>query len=292
MKNITKNLLSFLLLVGILSCSPQEDGLKNLGNVVAKENIKVTVQQDSSNPNLFHFALETPACVGMFRCPEASINKTGVLAFSQEIAWANDYTLTVQVYNKAGLSEAVQIPFSVPTTDPSICDNQLFRLLTGGCDAPNGKTWRINGAAQGHIGCGEEGADSNNWWNPGPYELSSALYDDDFTFILNPEQQMILDNKGASLMNESTAGLFPDGDPSGSFVTTHYQPSESAGWAIVTENGENWLVMSNAFPGYAVNEGAVTNGKYKIVSITETDMHIVFLPGGISWHYLLTSTPR
>ncbi|MDH6305041.1 hypothetical protein M2459_001778 [Parabacteroides sp. PF5-5] len=292
MKKIINILFAALLLVNFSSCDPQEDGLKNLGNVVAAGDIKVSVTPDTSDPNLFHFALTTPNCVGIFTCPEASINKTGVLEFSQSISWANNYVLNVQVYNKAGISEAVQIPFTVTETDPSICENKLFKLLTGGCDAPNGKTWRIKGEVEGHVGCGEEGSSTNNWWNPAPFELNSALYDDDITFILNPEQQMVLDNKGASLMNESTASLFPDGDSSGSFVTTHYKPSTDAGWAITTENGENWLVLSNAFPAYAVNEGAVTNGRYKIVSLTETDMHIVFLPGGISWHYLLTSSPR
>ncbi len=292
MKKIINIVLAIVLLVNFSSCDPQEQSLKKLGNVVAKENIKVNITPDSTDPNLIRFALETPECVGIFLCPEAGINKTGVLEFSQRILWENDYILRVQVYNKAGISEEVQIPFSVSETDPSICDNELTALLTGGCDAPNGKTWRIKGEIAGHIGCGEEGATSNNWWSPAPFELDDALYDDDMTFYLNPEQQFILKNYGGTLMNESTGGLFPDGDTANSFVTTHYTPAENASWSISTENGENWLQINDGFPAYAVNPDAINSGRYKIISITETDMHIVFLPGGISWHYFLTSAPR
>ncbi len=293
MKNNIKTI-AFALILGFAfgACDPQEDVHESLGNIVSTSDIKVAVTTpDASKPNDFLFTLTTPSCVGMFKCPELGIDFIGS-EFSQYIPWAGNYNFEVTVYNKAGISEPVIIPVIIRTTDPSICDNNLYKLLTGGCSSPDGKKWRIKGEISGHIGCGEEGSSYNNWWNPDPWSLDPALYDDDMTFILNSSQKYVLNNKGASLMNESTASLFPDGNSSGTFVTHYYTPSPNASWAITKNGNDNWLVLKGAVPAYGVNPASLANGQYKIVSITETDMHIVYLPGGISWHYYLTTAPR
>lgn len=291
-----KKIINWLLVVcfiGLAACDPQEDKNQGLPSLVTKENIKVTITPGTENPNLLHFQLATPECVANFNCPELGISKHGITEFTQKVIWPGTYTLLVQVYNAGGLTpDVVEVPFTVDTTDPTVCADETFKNLTGGCDASEGKTWRINNAVSGHIGCGPEAGTWNEWWNPGANSLDQALYDDNLTFFLNASQRVVLDNKGKSFMNESTASLFPDGNPGGSFVTSHYTPAINATWAVETVNGENWLVLTNAFPAYAVNAGAIKSGHYKIIELTETDMHIVFLPGGISWHYLLTSTPR
>ncbi|WP_163224014.1 hypothetical protein [Bacteroides sp. 214] len=292
MKNIVKSgILALITVFAMTSCDPQEDSNKGLPPVIAVENIKAEIKVDATDPNLFHFKILTPECVGVFKSAQAGISKTGN-EFSQRILWEGTYEVTVNVMNPGGMSEAATFSFTVSQTDPTVCENEIFQKLTGGCDAEGGKVWRIDGSLPGHIGCGAEDATSNNWWNPGPWDFDPALYDDDLIFFLNSTQTVLLDNKGKSFMNESTAELFPDGDSSSSFVTTHYTPSTEASWAIETKDGEDWLILNNAFPAYAVNAGAIDSGKYKILELTETHMHIVFLPGGISWHYYLTSLPR
>jgi hypothetical protein len=292
MKNRFKpGMLAALMALAMTACEPKEDSDKGLPAVVAAENIKVEIKEDPADPNLFHFKLLTPKCVGVFKAPQVGINKTGS-EFTQRVLWAGTYNLTVNVMNPGGMSDTANFTFTVSQTDPTVCENEIFSLLTGGCNAEGGKVWRIDGSVAGHIGCGGETEASNNWWAPAPFELDPALYDDDLIFFLNSSQTIILDNKGASLMNESTASLFPDGDSSTSFVTTHYTPSTEASWNVETKDNETWLILNNAFPAYSVNPGAMESGKYKIVELTETRMHIVFLPGGISWHYYLTSEPR
>jgi hypothetical protein len=294
MKDLFKySFLSWIAILAITACAPQEGSSPDIGmSAMSPDAVRVSVTPDANDPNLFHFKLESPTgCLAMFSCPEIGLSTQGV-EFSLRIVWAGDYNLSVVVYNQSGMMEPVSVPFSVSETDPNICDNAMYALLTGGCDAANGKTWRIDNSLSGAIGCGEEGATSNNWWAPAPSELNPALVDDDMTFYLRAGQPFVLNNKGGSFMNESTASMFSDGDSSGSFVTTKYTPSDKATWAIITENGADWLVLTNGFPAYAVNAAAVTSGKYKILSLTETDMHIAFLPGGISWHYYLTSRPR
>lgn len=292
MKKILKASIPVLLALFVMTaCDPQEDSNKGLPAVVAVENIKVEIKEDLSDPNLFHFKLLTPKCLGIFKAPQIGISKTGS-EFTQRVVWEGSYDVTVNVMNPGGMSDAATFTFVVSQTDPTVCENDIFSKLTGGCNAVGGKTWRIDGSLVGHIGCGEETATSNNWWAPGPWALNAALYDDDLIFFLNSSQTVMLDNKGASFMNESTASLFPDGNSADSFVTTHYIPSTEAGWSVETKNGENWLILNNVFPAYAVNSNAVESGRYKILELTETHMHLAYIPGGISWHYLLTSEPR
>lgn len=292
MKNIFKSgILALITVFAMTSCDPQEDSDKGLPATIAANDIKVEIKEDPADPNLFHFKLLTPECVGIFKSSQAGINKTSS-DFAQRVLWAGSYEVEVSVMNPGGISDAATFNFTVTQTDPTVCENDILKKLTGGCNAEGGKVWRIDGNLSGHIGCGAADAESNNWWNPGPWEADPALYDDDLIFFLNATQTVMLDNKGASLMNESTAELFPDGDPEGSFVTTHYKPSTEASWAIESKDGEDWLILNNAFPAYPVNPDAMKSGKYKILELTDTHMHIVFLPGGISWHYLLTSEPR
>lgn len=292
MKNIVKSgILALLTAVAMTACKPQEDSDKGLPEVIAAEDIRVEIKEEPSDPNLFHFKLLTPKCIGVFKAPQIGINKTSS-EFTQRVLWEGTYDITVNVMNPGGMSDTATFAFTVSQTDPTVCENETFSLLTGGCDAEGGKVWRIDGSLSGHIGCGEETATSNNWWAPGPWELDQELYDDDLIFFLNSSQTVMLDNKGASSMNESTASLFPDGDPNGSFVTTHYTPSTEASWSVETKDNERWLILNQTFPAYAVNPNAMESGRYKIQELTETHMHLVYLPGDISWHYLLTSEPR
>lgn len=284
MKNIATYII-ISLMVGVAlvstSCKPDESSKGGLGTIIGKEDIQVSIVIDDENENIIHVKLETPECIGRFVCIPAGINQTG-LEFSKEVGRSGDYIMNVQVYNSGGLSETVEIPFTI--------HRDIFELYLTNNDV-NGKTWRIDGSLAGHIGCGPEEQTWNEWWAPAPNSLSSHLYDDDLIFY--PSGKLYLDNKGASFMNESLASEFTDGDPSGSFITTEYTPSNEATWKIVNdESGVTWLEMNKAFPAYAVNPSVLRSSRYKVVSLTEDAMHITFYPGGISWHYFLTSTPR
>lgn len=274
-----------LLLAGIIlaltSCKPDEGGKEGLGAIISKENIKVSIKISDENENEIHVKLETPECVGRFICIPAGINETG-LEFTKLVGRSGDYKLAVQVYNSGGLSEVVEIPFTI-TRD-------IFELYLTNSDV-NGKVWRIDGSKAGHIGCGPEDKTWSEWWNPDAYSQPASLYNDDIIFY--PSGKMYLDNKGDSFIHESLAALFPEGNKNNSFTTTHYTPADDATWEIVNdESGTTWLVMHKAFPAYPATPSALQSGRYKISALTEDSMHITLYPGGIAWHYLLTSTPR
>jgi hypothetical protein len=296
MKNILKYItfLSIAAITLILSCS-EELTDRNLGSKVNASDVKVSVTPDAKDPNLIHFTLLTPNSQALFECQEVGIKASG-MGFSQKILWAGNYTLQVTAYNKAGVTtEKVNIPFNVATTDPSVCSDETFSLLTGGCDASEtGKKWRLRTDINGAIGCGDQNANNNNWWAPPVSELGDfapALFDDDITFFLNSSQKVVLDNKGGSFMNADVGDKFPEGG-NGDYVTTHYTPKTSANWAIVVRDGAKWLKLTDVFPCYGVDGSMIDGASFKIFELTETTMHIAYIPGGISWHYYFTSDPR
>jgi hypothetical protein len=296
MKNNVKY--AFCLLLAVLaitfSCS-EERADRNLGSLISAADIRVSVTPDASDPNLLHFALLTPNTQALFECPEVGVKTSGI-GFSQKVLWAGTYSLQVTAYNKAGVTaEKVVIPFSVAATDPSVCSDETFRLLTGGCDAGDaGKTWRLRTDINGAIGCGDQNANNNNWWAPPMSELgdfAAALFDDDLTFYLNSSQSVLLNNHGNSFMNAGVGAKFPEGG-SGDYVTTHYAAKASAGWSIIDRDGVKWLKLTDVFPCYGVDEPMVDGATYRIFELTETTLHIAYIPGGISWHYYFTSSPR
>lgn len=283
MKKIFNILLVSLFIMGISSCDPQEDDLIKLGNVVPASDIKVSITADNNDPNLFHFALSNPHCVGLFSCPEAGIiNKSGV-EFSQKVIWAGDYDLKVQVMNKAGISEEATIPFNVLNTDPEICNNQIFRSLTGGCDDENGKIWvfdQYNNFATevanatgkkiiGHIGLGPSGSYGQDWWGAEPEAKSEwSMYSFKLNFILIGAK-LNIQNEGkgygrlANVASAGFTGIVGEGedasfDYSGGSYT--FSIDESGTYPKLTLSG-------NAFMGYYVS-----GQSYEIIYLTDKAM--------------------
>ena len=81
------------------------------------------------------------------------------------------------------------------------------------------RTWRINYAEQGHMGCGEPGTDGSNWWSAAPGDKADwGVYDDRITFtadggyVYDPgEGGTVYVNNGSSLWPDYNTVTNPDG---------------------------------------------------------------------------------
>ncbi|MCD7972245.1 MAG: hypothetical protein LUG18_06200 [Candidatus Azobacteroides sp.] len=152
--------------------------------------------------------------------------------------------------------------------------------LTGGKDAVNGKTWVLRESPYGIQLT--QALTGDVWWDISPAtDGAEAAYDDELTFFSSGKA--VLTNNGDSYLNEATAGMFSDGNPDGSFVTTQYTPSENAGWKIVSENGKNYLIMSDIFPMYGLSPEIMTQGKYEITELTENSLRLYIVTGDGEW---------
>jgi hypothetical protein len=166
-------------------------------------------------------------------------------------------------------------------------DNPLYNIsesLTGG------KSWKLRPYSQGSGIIMTRTWTGDVWWTvDASAKGSGAAYDDVLTFF--DGGRVVIENHGDSYMNESTGALFPDGNTSGSFVTTNYKPSNNARWELVDVNGKPNLKLTNVFPMYAVSPAAMEGGLYEIVLAADNLLHIAYVAGtgewDATWNYYL-----
>ena len=165
-------------------------------------------------------------------------------------------------------------------------DHPLYDInqnLTGG------KSWKLRPHSQGSgIILTNQGGNEYWWVVDNNAAGSYAAYDDILTFYNGGKAK--LENNGNSYMHESTAGLFEDGDPEDSFVTTEYIPSDNAKWEFVNVGGILHIKLTNVFPMYAISPEAINEGLYRVNFLTEKLMHITMDVGWGAWQYFLVST--
>ncbi len=262
-KNIYKLGILSLLMVVTTSCS-EDKADRDMGILVNPNEVKISVTPDANDANLFHFKLLTAESQALFECSKAQIKESGI-GFTKKILFADTYELKITAYNKAGYIEPVTTSFTVGTTDPNVCLNEDFKLLTGGCGQPEGKTWRLDDQVAGAIGCGDNGSNNNNWWDAGPDNPSA--FEDDFTFILNSSMQVI----------------------------SKKTPGKTSGWSFYKDSyGVTWLELIDLNPGYKVTDSQTTGKtRYKLFELTENALHITYYESnGTAWHYFYTSKSR
>ena len=113
---------------------------------------------------------------------------------------ADTYVVKLTVSNKGGASTATT-KLIVTTTDPVICANQYYKLLSGGCDVDS-KTWKVyegdsafgNGPPSPKDSLGNGTSNYNDpisfWWNSSKVETDKAplpdprTKDDEYVFGL------------------------------------------------------------------------------------------------------------
>jgi hypothetical protein len=158
--------------------------------------------------------------------------------------------------------------------------------LTGGKDNDDGKVWRLGGGSGLGPGTGTWG----EWWNFGN---SADLFDDEFTFqpnMIHPNGHFIYNSNGGTFMNESLAGLFPDGDPASSFVTTAYTPPADATWSVALRDGKYWLTIHKGFIGYAISPNDLTQTEYEIMAFSPSEIQLKYYsPDGNAWFFFLVT---
>lgn len=286
MKNIFNIIFTCFILFGLSACDPQEDKAKDMGNTYPAGDIKVIVTPDATTSNLYHFELASgPFIGGIFKCEDANIDVVG-MSFSQKILFEGDYTLNVQVYNKAGISETKSVTVSVPQNDPKMYEDVDLMNLTGGDE---GKTWIIASELPGHIGCGPSDSNNPDWWSAGANELAARnIYDDELSFVLSRESQYKLITNGKIFVNESAAKtMAPTEYPNGSAVAVVVNYTQPAGqkWGLIKDGGKLYLKFSaNAFPSYVANPDAL-GARYEVIKLTPTELHLKWAGNGINWYY-------
>ncbi|MDR1437355.1 MAG: hypothetical protein LBI65_04470 [Candidatus Symbiothrix sp.] len=294
-KTIKFTVLAFAAVFALAACAPQEFDEYSLGGSYTITQDQFTFDMTPGSDE-FTYNFTTSFSVDPVKYPYSFEIHFGEGVIVKEATGSHEYIVPAGTY-------IAQCRVSVPNgevlvKEKSIIivrDNEKFYqddpasvqyALTGGKDNDNGKVWTLTGGSGLGPGTGTWG----EWWDFGG---TPELFDDEFTFLpdnVQPHGKFSYNSNGATFMNESLAGSFPDGDPEGSFVTTSYTPPADASWNIESKDGKRWLTINKGFIGYAVAPGDLVKTEYEILSFSPAEIRLKYYASdGNAWFFVLTS---
>lgn len=217
--------------------------------------------------------------------PAFLFNATDVVTksqFTRTYKKAGTYSVEVKAFNSHGISDGSKVvEFIIPYDYIAPYDpTDDIRKLTGGST----KTWVMDAATPGHIGCGEPGTEGTNWWSAGPHEKDGwSMYDNLLTFNIDgsytfdPVDGMVYVNKDSGY--EPSYNLNDGND--------YIAPAEVQHTTFSLEmDGFIYLKFpANTHVGYVPYGDAYANPSFKILNLTASVLEFVADNGGIAWHY-------
>lgn len=222
-----KNSIAYALVMALMvisGCKPK-DYMGNLPDLQTNTDTEQVIAMnpraivDDQDPNMVHFIMDeidgwvAVWTIGTKRYTQQRVDK--------RFEFAGDYTVTAAAYNKNGIAPGIPVSFTIQTMDETVCSNEIYAALTGGCDAEEGKTWMLS-EETGYYGL----IDIKTWiveyntdyWWAAERGSHNGVYDDRITFVLNAD-------KTYRHLTNGTSGLDSD-----EFECADYTES----WEIVT----------------------------------------------------------
>ena len=196
-------------------------------------------------------------------------------------AKAGTHDIELRIGNRNGFSQgSVSKSFKF---DNSIVDfSTYFSRIS--------RTWRINYAESGHMGCGEPGTDGSNWWSAAPGDKADwGVYDDRITFTADGAYTFdpgdggtVYVNTGASIFAEYNTN---DGQDFMASVTT-----QSSTYRFDVDGEKVLLILpaQTLFP-YLSSDDQYNNPVFTVSKLTNSEMVLLYEGNGITWRFVFTS---
>ncbi len=253
---------------------PSQSGLPSVSGVTINKTIDQNVNQ----------ATFSVGNMPQGTYPIWKINGT-VYSTLSTVSWSNakagTYDIELRLGNKNGFSQS------------SINENFTFDKTQIAFTASINRisrTWRINYAVAGHMGCGEPGTDGSNWWSAAPNDKADwGVYDDRITFdatgnyTYNPgEGGTVYVNTGCSVFAEYNTNDGTD------FMANVEEQASSYYFDAEGDNIVLVLAPNTLFP-YISADDQLANPKFRVAKLTNTDMELLYDGNGITWRFVLTS---
>ncbi|NDV59123.1 hypothetical protein [Bacteroides sp. 519] len=303
MKNSLKYIAGVLIAgLAMTACSPEEFTGASEAGIPKLADYKPVVSVDQET-NIATFSITTndgEAAKGVY--PIWTINadktiKTTVNGYrTAVITLAGDYTYSLKVGNKNGISDAsTEGLFTINTTRYDFSD--AVSKLTN----KDTKEWRVYSAKTGHLGCGPSPTDPAGWWAAGEEEKArEGMYDDRISFTTGEklsegtykysagEDELTFCNAGVTTLGVTGA----EGDYSTPCVGVNGALSEvtyNLGYNAELDCVTITLPAKTLFP-YIAND-AQMNGEitYLVTELTSKTMTLVIDLPGISWQIILVN---
>jgi hypothetical protein len=273
MKNLFNKIAWGVLSIGLAAaCAPDEPISLNENAIPSISAANITISADSNNVVTFHLENKELVPVWIFQGGDQIAQND----YKRTFAVPGSYSVYLKVLNKNGVSQdSVKHEFTVE-------GGPYIKFLAG----TGSKTWVWDPSVGGHFGCGPSGGNGLGWSSAGPNEKAgTGMYDDQLTFktdmsyVFSPGVDgKIYVNKDSRFKPEFYANNGQDYDAPCETVTTTY--------TLKQEGNNLYLVFpANTMISYIPNPEAMSNPKYKILTLNANLMELAADNGGIAWHY-------
>ena len=270
----------FTLLPLFTACSPETFDGPDQSGIPSMSNVDINMNVDQSVNQATFTVANMPAQTYAIWTVNGNVYST-----LNPMHWANNkagtYDVELRLGNRNGFSQSSiskTFTFENSKVDFSTYYNRIAR------------TWRINYAEQGHMGCGEPGTDGSNWWSAAPGDKADwGVYDDRLTFDENGgytydpgEGGTMYINTGCSIFSEFNTN---DGQDFMANVET-----QNASYSFDMDGDKTVLKLpaNTQFP-YISSDAQYANPVFTVVKLSTSEMVLLYEGDGITWRFMLTS---
>lgn len=187
------------------------------------------------------------------------------------------YKVTLTVYTAGGSATTTQT-IEIAEDDPTLLDIPIYNIITGGKDAPEGKTWVVDKNTAGHLGVGPSTGTWPEWYSAPPGDKEGKnLYDDEMTFKLAGFKFEYQAN-GTIYANGAFGSTLPGAvqEPGGDDFFAPYTAPDNMTWSLVEVSKDKWqLTINGGHLGYY--SGASV---YEILAFGENELYVRSIQGG------------
>lgn len=265
------------------SCKKDEP---SLGEPPSSSDAAFTYSPSADNPNIIEFKANNTSLTAQWDFGNGTTGEGSEV--SATYPNAGTYTVKLTVFNSGGSASSSQ-DITIAQDDPSLLNNPLYTLLTGGPDGPGSKTWVIDSTRAGHFGVGPNPSQAGNfpeWYAATALEkTTSGMYDDKYVFSLSGFGFDMITN-GSVYINAAHTGDWPNAVATN--VNDYKSPfPDQMGetWNLVEGNDTTISVSGDAFLAYYT--GVQT---YQIINIEENELFLRFedtQDPGLAWYIRL-----
>jgi hypothetical protein len=264
----------------LTACSPEEFDGPDQGGIPSVSNVDINMSVDQSVNQATFTVANMPAQT--YAIWKVNGNTYSTL---NPMNWANSkagtYDVELRLGNRNGFSQSSitkTFTFENSQIDLTPYINRISR------------TWRINYAEQGHMGCGEPGTDGSNWWSAAPGDKADwGVYDDRLTFTANGgytydpgEGGTMYVNTGCSIFSQFNTN---DGQD---FMANVSAQEATYSFDVDGEKVILKLPANTQFP-YISSDAQFANPVFTVTKLTNSEMVLLYEGDGITWRFMLTS---
>jgi hypothetical protein len=264
----------------LTACSPEKFDGPDQGGIPSVSNVDINMNVDQTVNQATFSVANMPAQT--YAIWKVNGNTYSTL---NPMNWANSkagtYDVELRLGNRNGFSQSSitkTFTFENSQIDLTPYINRISR------------TWRINYAEQGHMGCGEPGTDGSNWWSAAPGDKADwGVYDDRLTFTANGgytydpgEGGTMYVNTGCSIFSQFNTN---DGQD---FMANVSAQEATYSFDVDGEKVILKLPANTQFP-YISSDAQFANPVFTVTKLTNSEMVLLYEGDGITWRFMLTS---